>query len=152
MDYEHFWRSLKASKKSTPLLENGNEQATVASFQLQNDLTKLLNAIIPSSNVSLTDLIGLLGYSHSFEIDDLSAKTTVSKTTALNCSSYQELTDPVRKNYDFLNNLHPLHGLDPIHSKYVPCDLEMYSERWKDFLKTLNKTTKNESIKMHNGN
>ena len=149
MDYEQAWHLLKSSKTDVSSL---NGKANVASSQLQNDLSLLLDSIMPASNISLTDLIGLLGYSRSFDISDLSPTTTVPKITLQNFSASQATKEPKLRQYEFLNNLHPLHGFDPMHTADVPCDLEMYLEHWRHFLETFNKMRKNDKLTILKGN
>jgi len=59
---------------------NGN-QPNVGSFQIQNDLTKLLQAVMPSPNISLFEFLGLLGYGDVFSPKNIDSKTVLTTNT-----------------------------------------------------------------------
>lgn len=61
--------SSKGKRKMGTFLANlqfqlNDDQGEIASYQLEQDLTKLIRNIIPGSELSLTDMVGFLGYSN----------------------------------------------------------------------------------------
>ena len=101
----------------------------------------MLDAIIPSQNISLTDVLGLLGYSNSFEVNEIKLKTEVSNVNGIDCSNFDESFQSTCRNVDPINILHPLHGFDPIHLKRTACNLGLYFERWNEYLLNLGNIT-----------
>ena len=123
MDYEKFWSTLKHTEPSDTLMKRSMNNPNVASSQLQNDLVKLVDTIIPSQNTSLTDVLGLLGYSDPFVVTGIKSTYEVSNK----------------------NVLHPRHGLDPMHIERSTCDLRLYFERWNEYLLLVGKIIMSDS-------
>ena len=140
-DYEQFWHALKTSDCSETFLKHTMFQTNVGSSQLQNDLVRLLDIIIPSQNISLTDVLGLLGYSNSFEVNEIELKTDVSNVNGIDCSTFDASFQSTCRNIESMNVLHPLHGLDPMHLKRTACNLGLYFERWNEYLLNLGNIT-----------
>ena len=140
MDYEQLWHALKTSEHTQTLPTRTMFQTNVASFQLQNDLVRLLDNIISSQNISLTDALGLLGYDNIFGVNNMKSKTEISNGNELNCSTHVQ---SACRNSASANILHPLHGFDPMHMRRTACDLELYFERWNKYLQILDSTTNN---------
>ena len=133
MEYEQFWHALRTSKLNQTLINSTTFQINTASLQLQNDLVGLLDTIISSQNISLTDVLGLLGYGNIFEINNMKSKTEVSNVNNIKCSSFDESFQSTCKSLKSLNILHPLHGFDPMHIKRTTCDLGRYLEHWNEY-------------------
>ena len=138
-EYEHAWDTLK---KDASLLKIENNltkyvaQATepnIALVGLQNDLTKFFSRILPDQTISLSDMLGLLGFYTQF-----------GTTNMHNCSSYRSSDAIVCRKMNQLKvakGLHPLHGFDFISHTDTECDLGMYLDRWLGYLRNSPTTT-----------
>ena len=83
---------------------------------------------ITTSGISVTDMIGLLGYSNDFDIEQFdSSKGNKSNGTGdVLCS----LKNCIKIN----QNLYPIHGFDPFNRRNRICDLNLYLKSWMDYL------------------
>lgn len=140
-EYEQFWHSLKTSKVNLRLRSQKKSLVNVASLQLQNDLTQLLDAIVPSQNLSLTDILGLLGYSNTFKVSGMISETEASSAKRIDCSAFDKSFGSTCRNLKFIDKLYPLHGFDPLYVKKSSCDLGLYVEQWKHYLRALHNAT-----------
>ena len=134
--YEQHWRELRVNyswvdyKDSKEVL--GRNAASATSLELQNDLVNLLASIlnedVSQTKISLTDMLGLLGYSSTFDVADV---------RSTDCSKNPE-TCRNSKNIELANNLLPLHGFDKMHEEKTTCNLGLYLEIWVHYLKDSN--------------
>ena len=140
--YELAWDTLRKDA-SSPMTEtdltnyvaraaNYIAQATQPDFALvglQNDLTKLLSRILPAQTISVTDMVGLLGFSETF-----------GTTTTFNCSySHSNEAMACRKLNELkvAKDLHPLHGFDVKSHTVEECDFGLHLARWLDYWRNL---------------
>ena len=157
-NYEENWQLLKTSTIESLF----HAQIDVASAQLQNDLVQLLDSVMPSYNISLTDVLGLIGYSnsltlneevalgkdtHCFEFDN--NKTGIENETV--CALFDESFRSTCRNIKVLKDLHPLQGLDPLNIESPPCDLGIYAEKWNEYLRSLKVSLNIDSANSING-
>ena len=127
-----------------------DDQSGVASFELKQDMKKLLASIIPSSEMSLTDMISFLGYS---DISGDSSRTKVkSKNSILNST-----TDcPTRQNstneYSTISRSSQLKRIEKTTQIQNGCNFNKYMQRWISYMQYLNRRSTNASSSCNPGN
>ena len=143
MDYEQFWHSLKTSERSQTLPKHSMFQTNVASAQLQNDLIRLLGTVISSNNISLTDVLGLLGYNNMFSVNDMKSKIEASNENELYCSTFDKHFQSTCRNLASIDVLLPMQSFDPMHINRTGCDLGLHFERWNKYIQLIGNATNN---------
>lgn len=113
----------------------GDDIDDIASLKLENDLKTFLRTIIPKSEISLTDMIAILGYSdihgkmskHSFE------PLSWDNASRTGCSSSKSSM----KTSSGIEKLPKLKIIGPSLEVEENCDFNNYTERWKSYFQLL---------------
>ena len=89
---------------------------------LQDDLVRVLAKHLPGQTISLTDMLGLLGYSTVFEFNEAERNNSM---TYINSN-----------NRIVSKTLYPLYGFGKTRNRRrTDCDIEVYLEHWLNYLK-----------------
>jgi hypothetical protein len=147
-NYERMWQSLKIQKTESPIL---TLQVGVAFAKLQNDLKKLLDTMIPSNNISLTDFLGLTGYSNALSLGNFQTKNQAKRERDNSCMEFDESFRPTCRNLKILRDLYPLPSLDLFLTEKTTCDLAIYLENWIKYLDTLKELSDVDSKQIDKG-
>ena len=109
------------------------EPAYVHSIQLQNDLRNLLGNIVPSNEITLTDMLSLLGYTDI--MPDEPRKTVVSGNRgAASTSNDLEKTLTSTTSDQFNGTNWPkIQSLNSTAQDRLNCDFDAYSQRWDQY-------------------
>ena len=123
-DYENNWYRFKKESTIRPQSQTQMTYAGVATENLQKQLRATFSNLFLTSRISVTDIIGLLGYANNFEIENLD----FSKCTKRYGRMKKEciLKSAMKINH----KLHPIHGFDPFHPEKNVCDLDLLLQSW----------------------
>ena len=113
------------------------KQLYVTYSQLQFELTKLLDRIIPSHNVPFTEFFGLLGYSDVLGSEEITSKIETSNVKSRNCSLFKETNGSKCANSDFITGSHELNSFDAVEEKDQLCDHGMFQQYWRKYMQSL---------------
>lgn len=100
-------------------------------FQLHQDMTALMNLIIPSTNVPLNTIVGLLGYEDNFDNMNPDAKNEQNKVSI---DSDVEINSTIENS---INHNTSFDEADLLNHKSVECDFKEYGRQWNHFLKKI---------------
>ena len=105
------------------------ERSSIASNQLEEDLANLLRYIIPTGQMSLTDIISFLGYS---DITGDISGDSINSESSEDCSSRQTASEveSITKTIAKLENMKSLFQTNK------NCDLNHYLQRWNSYLQS----------------
>ena len=67
IEYEENWNKFKRNSLIRPSLDSEMRYTDVASESLQIQLREMMTNLLTISDLSLTDMVGLLGYSSDFD-------------------------------------------------------------------------------------
>ena len=102
------------------------ERSSIASNQLEEDLANLLRYIIPTGQMSLTDIISFLGYS---DITGDISNDYINSESSEDCSSRQTASED-ESSFVKLENMKNLFQTNE------NCDLNHYLQRWNSYLRS----------------
>ena len=102
------------------------ERSSIASNHLEEDLANLLRYIIPTGQMSLTDIISFLGYS---DITGDISGDSINSESSEDCSSRQT-TSKDESSFVKLENMKALFQTNE------NCDLNHYLQRWNSYLQS----------------
>ena len=132
--WSRYFGSLMASLNYD--IDSENMKSSFRSKNIQKDLIQLMNAIIPSTKLTLTDVIGLLGYTNKVTPNNRKDELDFDNSN----------TGDSRNSSYIKNNSHDhtrkLYGLESFYETENLCDLEMYSNQWRQFFKSLSEVPK----------
>ena len=141
LKYEETWKMIKMSKIESPVLA----QLDVAASHLQNDLVRLLDLVVPSTDISLVDFLGLMGYSNQINMKNFTLQTNTPLENDTVCLEFDDHFGAAPRQLNILNDLHPLPTLDPMIMEAAPCELGIYLAKWIEYLNTLKNLAKSDS-------
>ena len=105
-------------------VEAQNVKSTFKTKQIQKDLTDLMNRLIPSTHLPLTDVIGLFGYKNKLEFDSPEGEL-------LNdCANDQDIYNASRLNIADIYQINTLKKIWSHDDKSRICDLRVYMNEW----------------------
>ena len=114
-------------------LESPNVISTLRSKQMRKDMISLMNDIIPSTNLPITDVIGLLGYNNKFESKN-------PEDDELNgCSYSQDSYNTSCEKIEEIYNFNTFHGMMSPGDKERFCNLKIYANHWNQFMRRVDK-------------
>ena len=114
-------------------LESPKVISSLRSMQMRKDMISLMNDIIPSTNLPITDVIGLLGYNNKFESKN-------PEDDELNgCSYSQDSYNASCEKIEEIYNLNTFNGMMSPGDKERLCDLKIYANHWHQFMRRIAK-------------
>ena len=130
-DHSRFMGTLLANLN----FQLGDDQGDISSFELKEDMERMLATIMPSSEMSLTELIALLGYSDvSGEMFQIGAEShPMSNDSSTNCTAEKISTEES----SIISRLPELKGLQEMSKIKDDCDWNQYMQRWISYLEYL---------------
>lgn len=123
-DYENNWYRFKKESTIRPQSQTKMTHAAVATENLQKQLRTTMSTLLPISDISVTDMIGLLGYANNFEIENLD----FSKCTKRHGRMKKECN--LKSAMKINHKLYPIHGFDPFDPEKNFCDLDLLLRSW----------------------
>jgi hypothetical protein len=147
LDTGYHEKNIHMPKVSGP--KSTAKQGQMASMQLQTDLVKLLQHIVPSKGISITDMISFLGYTEisGNNKDNLKSKHSTTKHSTSNKPSPSPVSGPV-----FNSSLPQWKRFNSIYNEKFKCNVSHYVERWQGYLLTIDDKPNNQGENRTSGN
>ena len=114
-----------------------DETMSVVNSQLELDLTKLLNNIIPSPNVPLDEYLGLLGYCNGLDCEVPTSKIEIANVISKNCSFSNESNRSKCENSKLITKLHRPDRTKSAQKASMSCDNRMLKQHWDRYMESL---------------
>jgi hypothetical protein len=120
----HFGTLLSNLNFALDTKANGNKGTNVEYSTLQADLKSLFEMIIPEENLSITDFLGLMGYSERLGAHGDPSNSKVGDAKTCNTSPVSKSFNALHLSSAFENNLPQIRGFDSIEMhKNTSCNL-----------------------------